>query len=621
MNASSSLYESFSFWWKKPFFIGISIISSLLFFASFELWVLSPAANWREVSSSVLGLLIIIALSYIAWKCIVQTNIRALIITSIFSLLYSVALVFSSNIINNDDLYLTKVGTYLAIAGCIPFLSIITSRILLFFSPPISIEQDSKIQKHPKFFTSYLGGQKRYSYLIMWAFILISWIPFLLAEWPGAWTFDVLSQTQHLLTEDPISAHHPVIHTLWLSGCIWLSDHLIGSYAPGLAFYTLTQMFILSALLARVVLISSRWNIPPLVPTLMLLAYAFFPGFSLWSVIATKDVLFFGLFAFCLALLIDLLISVRSNNVRKNQWIHFGIALLFLFLFRNNAVYGFALFLIIALFVLKKYRKQFLLVSISVFCVYSVLTGPFSDAAGITPGDKREMLSVPMSQLACVLYNDETVPESDRNFIKTYIPNWEKYDPHIADPIKNTFNTDAFLEDPLYFIKGYTKIGLEHPSEYINAFASLNVGFWAPSMAYTGNEMKGEMTPFKVGNRDIPKGEYISIETNSKLPQLYSFLINARDQKIELGIPGLASLFQIGTWVWVIVFYVASCIFNKNKLLILPSLFFFCYWFTLFFGPVSIYRYGVVAAACAPIFIAVMMSMKRSTKISQSSTQ
>lgn len=588
--------------------IALSVISSLLFAISFELFILPQSANWREVASSVFGLIIIASLGCVAYRCLARITLRSIVIAGIFSCLYSVALVLASNITNYGSLSLTKASTYLAILFCIPFLAIITSRVLISLSSSYSKQVASK--KHFGFIFSYLKGRSRYSYFFMWGFIFVCWLPILLAEYPGAWTFDVLSQTQHLLTEEPISAKHPVIHTLWLSGCIWISNYFLGSYAPGLVAYTIIQMLILSALLARVVLITTRWKCS-FMPIVSLLVYALFPGFSLWSVIATKDVLFFGLFALCLALLIDLLISIKADSVQKRQWIYFGIALLFMFLFRNNAVYGFVIFLIVCLFIIKKYRKQFFLVSLSALCAYGILTGPISDAAGIEPGDKREMLSVPMSQLASVAVKDSAISEEDLEFIETYIPDWKKYDPHIADPIKATFNTDAVTEDPLYFIKGYLGIGLKNPLAYTDAFASLCKGFWAPSMAYTKNDMTGEMTPFKIGNRDVPEGEYISIQTESKFPQLYSLLTNIRDQKAELVIPGFASFFQVGTWVWLIILYIASCIYNKNKLFIIPALFFMCYWLTLLFGPVSIYRYGVVALACAPIFISILISLKR----------
>lgn len=144
---------------------------------------------------------------------------------------------------------------------------------------------------HSGFIIFCLKECNRRPYFIMWSFIFVCWLPILLTEYPGAWTFDVLSQTQHLLTEEPISAKHPIIHTLWLSGCIWISNYFLGSCAPGLAVYDIMQMLILSALLTRVVPITTRWNCS-FIPIMSLLAYALFTGFSLRSFITTKDVLF-----------------------------------------------------------------------------------------------------------------------------------------------------------------------------------------------------------------------------------------------------------------------------------------------------------------------------------------
>ena len=40
--------------------------------------------------------------------------------------------------------------------------------------------------------------------------------------------------------------------------------------------------------------------------------------------------------------------------------------------------------------------------------------------------------------------------------------------------------------------------------------------------------------------------------------------------------------------------------------MILPAVLLLAYWLTLMLGPVSIFRYSVVAIACVPIFIAAL---------------
>ena len=395
-----------------------------------------------------------------------------------------------------------------------------------------------------------------------------------------------------------------------------VSYSLFGNYTPGYAFYTTTQVLALSALFAYILLIVSKWNVPNIVPSLTLLAFCVFPGFSMWSVVATKDVIFSGLFGLCVVLLFDLLaMTERGERPSKIQWVCLGVSLFVMFLFRNNGVYGFILFAIIIVVATRKFRKEIFAVSLSVVLAYGLLTGPLYGVFDIEAGGKQELMSVPAVQLARTMLNAKGLTDEQKEFIQNYVPDWEKYDDSLADPVKGSFQVEKVLEDPLDFVQGYTQLGLKYPGIYSSAFLRLSVGFWNPMDDYTFGEEQQGMAPFILGNRKPselrPANEYIYMDTESFLPHsAYEALDKARISYPELSVPGFASLFQTGTWVWLIAFYIVTCVYLRKRIYLIPALFFFTYWLTLLLGPVSIYRYTMVVFVCVPIFISVLTSFK-----------
>ena len=92
--------------------------------------------------------------------------------------------------------------------------------------------------------------------------------------------------------------------------------------------------------------------------------------------------------------------------------------------------------------------------------------------------------------------------------------------------MKDTFNNQAFEEDPVGFVSLWAKIGLSCPASYVKAFLELNLGFWWPAMDFPDPGTYLAFIPYRNADTEqvgeIP-GETVYIERQSLLPALEGF--------------------------------------------------------------------------------------------------
>lgn len=478
-----------------------------------------------------------------------------------FSVLFCLALVLAVNVSTSASARVSSLNTWIIVVSIVPLTSLCVTYLLK------SIKRCSPYA---------VAGHRRISekkwFAIAFFAILASWLPLFFIEWPGVWNFDAPYQTLWISRGDQINAYHPVLHTLWLSIPLIISFDITGSYIPGCAFYTLSQMVIGSLLLAGTALLIRRWNVPQWLPILTIAFFACFPCFALWSVISTKDVAFSYLFSFSIAQMVNVSFTEKqlsSQNAQANangKWAALFISLLFTCLFRNNMAYGIALFVVFALIILKRRGLSLAALSFGVIITYALVTGPISSMAGILPGGKQEMMSVPAVQLASVAKQGEP-SEEELRFIATYVPDYSNLDPTLADPVKNTFNTEKASDEPFAFAKGYIKIGLRYPEIFLDSFLRLSFGFWSPIDIYDNPNVR-EMGYWFYGDRqdgeDPTKSGWIFIDEVTGFEHLLEDAHNTV-LLIEEQVPVLSSISQVGFWLWAVILLLICCLFLKKR--------------------------------------------------------
>lgn len=83
----------------------------------------------------------------------------------------------------------------------------------------------------------------------------------------------------------------------------------------------------------------------------------------------------------------------------------------------------------------------------------------------------REMLSLPLQQMAWV-YNNDDLTEKQRKEMQSFVPDegWKNYTPFISDPVKSNLKVEEVQRDKISFLKSYIKFAAFDSIGYVQAF-------------------------------------------------------------------------------------------------------------------------------------------------------
>ena len=406
----------------------------------------------------------------------------------------------------------------------------------------------SKFESHP--------------FLISLLVILICWLPYIVSFSPIILSPDPSFQIKQffgirtkyadyaiLLDENVVlTNHHPVAHTLLLGGCLKFG-RMLGSDNFGLFCYSFIQILILSTVLALTISYMKKMKIPLKYRFGVLLIYSLVPMFPLYAMSGVKDVLF-SAFTCLYIMLIHNILKRKGEGYRLYHYLAMIILMLLIILFRNNGLHMIILSFPFVILSVKKYWKQFLSVfAVTIICSfgYSKILLPYFH---ITPGSVREMLSVPFQQTArFVKYHEDDVEKEEREIIDRvleYETLAERYNPELADPVKNKFNKYATDEDLKKYFTVWFRQFLRSPVTYVDVY-----GFFYPNKT-------NWYVYYKYDKRIVENGfdyRYNHLDTSRDV--LSGFAV-AFPQ-----IPILGFISNIGFSVWIIFTLVGYCLYKK----------------------------------------------------------
>lgn len=336
-------------------------------------------------------------------------------------------------------------------------------------------------------------GNRKF-FLLVWAFIFVSWVPAYLIFYPGVLSYDMISQVDSALGEIT-NNHHPVLHT-WLIRCfLKLGNKLFSSYEFGIGLLSLLQMLILSYALARLVFLLKKMKVPILMVLLTALFSAIWFTNACLSVTMIKDSLHAAFLVLFACHFTEIATNPLAYSLRKQNLFLLPVISFFMCAFRNNGfhiyLFCFAALLLLKIPKIKKAKVKFALIAAILLPVllHKIYTGPIFDMLGIAQGQVREALSIPIQQLQRVAVKraDELTGEQTER-MAYYIDNLEwmdpppgrPYTPFCADPAKSCFYSDRYNDNPIAFWKFYLQTGVQFSKEYIVAFLSNTLGYWYP---------------------------------------------------------------------------------------------------------------------------------------------
>lgn len=447
----------------------------------------------------------------------------------------------------------------------------------------------------------------------MWLFygtvIFLCWLPVFLAYYPSVFAYDAEGQLYQVIAKD-YSTHHPLLHTLIL-GAFFKLGGALGSYQTGMAMHSVVQMLLMAMAFARALVWLYEERTPRWIRLVLLGFYGLFPANSILALSTTKDVLFSALVLLCTLKLYRLAGDRALGAVRAGagDWAAFAGLAVFMLLFRNNAVYAFAVSAPIVYMGLRK--RKWLLTAAAVLILFGACSFSLKALTHAENGSPREMLSVPLQQMARVrAVAEERIDPGMRQELDKYIPaEWvfAAYNPHLADPVKNRA---VIHDDPAGLIKIWIRLGLRFPTIYVDAFLDNSLGMWylwdTSHAEIYGIGTESGFGYLSTDNRTMPAG--CEIVEKSFLPGLRVFMERIVSDNAYQKLPFVRLLFAPALYWWLLWLYLTAAMYHRKKREALPAVFLIAYYLTLLLSPTVIVRYLYPLMVTIPVILSYQLT-------------
>lgn len=468
--------------------------------------------------------------------------------------------------------------------------------------------------------------------------IFLCWLPVFLAYYPSVFAYDAEGQLYQVMAGD-YSTHHPLVHTLFL-GAFFRLGIAAGSCSAGMAVHSAVQMALMACVFGWALCFLYQRRIGGWVRALLFLFFALFPANSVLAVSTTKDVLFAALvllYTLCFYRVVceESAPGKQGAAVRKRELAVCVFCAVFMLLFRNNAVYAFVAGapVIYAGFgkrrrqkengvqddgvqkddnlQKKKARKIYVCMTLLALALYGVCAFLLKTAIHAQNGSPREMLSVPLQQMARtrVKAEEEIAPDLRQELEKYISSEWvfAAYNPHLADPVKSRA---VIHDDPVGLIRTWIRLGLAHPALYIDAFLDNSLGLWylwdtSHAQVY-GIGTESGFGYLSTDNRVMPAG--FEVEEHSLLPGLRVFLERIVSDNEYSKIPVVRLLFAPALYWWLLWLYLVTALYRKTYREALPAVFLAAYGLTLLLSPTVLVRYAYPMMVTVPVLLPCLLT-------------
>lgn len=447
--------------------------------------------------------------------------------------------------------------------------------------------------------------------MILWAILLVCWTPTYLAYFPGIFGYDAPNQMQQILGLIPISAHHPLTHTAILGVFLEGGKLLFGDYNSGVAAFCLMQGIAVTGSIAYAFLLMKMKKTPFPIMIVCFLGCVFHPLLQVLAFNTTKDILF-GVVFLHFTIRCYLWLTKQEEKTKKDMfWLIFwGIMTCLL---RNQGKYIVLVLLVLCLLICRKERKFF--ISLGTVVIISQLFFTIStNVFGVVKTDVREMLSIPIQQMAFVCsqhMEDGDVNITQEEFDKftmlvdvEHIPN---YSQETADPIKNNFKTEVMKQDLWGYLKLYFSVGLKNPGYYLMAIRNMIYPYW--------NMPMNQYVFLTVENTFPHLSTEWGIEQTSILPQYKEFLTKCLFYTMAKQKVVILRFIQPGVCIWMMTALLGISIIQNNKAGLVAALTLFLFFGTLLLGPIALLRYIYPLALASPVIIASLCNVLEESKM------
>ena len=449
--------------------------------------------------------------------------------------------------------------------------------------------------------------------IFIFVFLLICWLPVLLAVYPGFFVYDAQDEYLQVASRN-FNTHHPLVHVLMLGGIICAVHKVTDSYNLGIAAYTLVQMILVSSVFAFLISYLRKKKVSRLLRFISVIYFAFFPVIVMFTLCSAKDAIFTATLLLLLISMLEMGISGEEFFNSKPRMTFFILSALTMMLFRKNGIYAFIVLVPALLIYYKKYLKKMCVILIITLFSYFLINTSMMLIFHAETVENQEILTVPIQQLARTYkFNKEVFEPEDIDVLHEMLPEdaLVLYNPKLSDPVKCYFNNDAYMKDRSRFLMLWLKIGLRKPLSYVNAWLMNSYGFWYPDTVidvYSGN------TVFTFTYQD---SSYFGYEVelpgvrDSKIPWLDEAYRRLSLEIEQEKIPILSMLYSPGCLFWCFMFVFCYELYRKKYNILIPHLLVLLVWMTVILGPTYLPRYVLIFWFGMPLFAALVLEEEK----------
>lgn len=535
---------------------------------------------------------------------------RAWLIAVILSFLFTAAMLFGVRLDSVENVNFKDISLWVSLPVLTCLFTVLVRKFWNFLG---GMEEKRAVLMAQNLTVQTPQMKERTANLLTFLFLLLCWLPVLLAVYPGFFVYD--AQDEYLqVASRTFSTHHPLVHVLLLGGIICAVHKVTDSYNLGIACYTVFQMILVSGGFTFLLSYLRKKKVSKILRFISMLYFGFFPVIVMFTLCSAKDALFSTALLLLLICLLEMNLDSDGFFTSKGWLLLIGASATGMMLLRNNGLYAFVFLIPFLAFYQKKYRKRVLIWAAISIAGCLLINGGLRVAFQADDSENQEILTVPIQQLARTYkYEPEVFSEEDVKTLHEILPEEAlvMYNARLSDPVKYRFRNDAFAADKVKYIKLWAKIGLKKPLSYINAWLMTSYGFWYPDTVinvYAGNSV------FTFTYED---SSYFGYEVelpgvrDSKIPWLDEVYRRLSLEIEQEKVPIVSMLFSPGGLFWLFAFVFSYMLYRKNYHILMPCIMVLAVWLTVILGPTYLPRYVLIFWFGLPLFAAVLLEEER----------
>lgn len=353
--------------------------------------------------------------------------------------------------------------------------------------------------------------------------------------------------------------HHPVMQTFLIGWCIDFGRMILNDNF-GLFIYTMIQTLIYVSTLAYTIKFLKNNGVSLKLRFILLIIYSVVPHYAFYTVSAVKDTLYTAFMIWLILFMIDVVRNYKDKSIDFKYILFITLIVILMSLMRHNGLY-IAVISFVALMIYSRKNASKLFLSLLLFTGIVVgFNKVLIPYLGIADASIRETLSVPFQQTARLAkYHDEAISDEDKKIIDKvlkYDTLANRYNPRLADDVKNEFNKYTTKEELKEYFGVWFKYFIKYPVTYINATIDNTYGYIYPNQHY--------WYVYDTYDKRVVKANVVDYHFNKSTKFLRYTLVFY--ESIFPYLPGIGLISSIGFSTWIVL--ILSVYVKKKKYLI-----------------------------------------------------